>query len=42
MSTQRTTLVSSLDKLSDLDILDYDSNELRILDFRKLMDLIKE
>lgn len=42
MSTQRTTLVSSLDKLSDLDILDYDSNELRILDFRKLMDLIRE
>ena len=42
MSTQRTTLVSSLDKLSEQDILEYDSNELRLLDFRKLMDLIKK
>lgn len=42
LSTQRTTLVSSLDKLCEQDILDYNSNELRLLDFRKLMDLIKD
>ncbi len=42
LSTQRTTLVASLDKLSEQEILEYDSNELRVLDFRGLMDLIKD
>lgn len=42
LSTQRTTLVTSLDKLSEQEILEYDSNELRILDFRGLMDMIKD
>lgn len=42
LSTQRTTLVASLDKLRDQEILDYDSNELQLLDFKKLMDFIME
>ena len=42
LSTQRTTLVTSLDKLSEQEILEYDSNELRILDFMGLMDMIKD
>lgn len=41
LSTQRTTLVTSLDKLSEQDVVSYDSNELRVLDFNQLMDLIK-
>ena len=41
LSTQRTTLVTSLDKLSEQGILEYDSNELRVLEYRELMDLIK-
>ena len=32
LGTQRTTLVTTLDKLSDEGILDYDSNEMRIID----------
>lgn len=39
LGTQRTTLVSTLDKLSDQGILDYDSNELSILDMQGLLDL---
>ena len=39
LGTQRTTLVSTLDKLRDLDILDYDSNGLTILDFQGLLNL---
>ena len=42
LSTQRTSLVASLDKLRDQEILDYDSNELKLLDFKKLMDFIME
>ncbi len=41
LGTQRTTLMATLDKLTDEDILDYESNELRILDLYKLMDLLK-
>lgn len=41
LGTQRTTLVATLDKLSDMDILDYESNELRILDLRALLSLNK-
>lgn len=40
LGTQRTTLIASLDRLSDEDILDYDSNELRILDQQRLADYI--
>ena len=40
LGTQRTTLIASLEKLSDEDILDYDSNELRVLDQQRLGDLI--
>jgi CRP-like cAMP-binding protein len=42
LGTQRTTLIASLDKLSDEDILDYDSNELHILDQQRLTDLIQK
>ena len=40
LGTQRTTLIATLDKLSDEDILDYDSNELRLLDQGKLMAML--
>ena len=39
LGTQRTTLVSTLDKLSDQGILDYNSNELSILDLRALFNV---
>ena len=39
LGTQRTTLVSTLDNLSDQGILDYDSNELRILDLEALINV---
>ena len=42
LGTQRTTLIASLDKLSDEEILDYDSNELHILDQQRLTDLIRK
>ena len=42
LGTQRTTLIASLDKLSDEEILDYDSNELHILDQQRLVDLIRK
>lgn len=38
LCTQRTTLVSMLDKLSDNEILDYDSNELKVLDLKRLLN----
>lgn len=38
LGTQRTTLVSTLDKMSDENILDYDSNQMRILDPARLVD----
>ncbi len=40
LGTQRTTFIASLDKLSDMDIIDYDTNVLRILDARRLTDLL--
>ena len=40
LGTQRTTLIASLDKLADDDILDYTSNELRILDLARLSEFI--
>ena len=41
LGTQRTTLVAMLDKLSDMEILDYDSNEMRFLDQGRLLSLLK-
>ena len=38
LGTQRTTLVATLDKLSDLEIIDYDSNVMHILDLSRLLD----
>ena len=40
LGTQRTTLIASLDKLADEDIVDYTSNELRVLDLSRLAELI--
>ena len=40
LGTQRTTLIASLDKLADEDIVDYTSNELRILDLSRLAEFI--
>ena len=40
LGTQRTTFIASLDKLSEMDIIDYDTNVLRILDVRQLTDMI--
>ena len=42
LGTQRTTLIATLDKLSDQEILDYDSSEMRFLDLAGLMSLLKE
>ena len=38
LGTQRTTLVVTLDRLQEQDILEYDSNELRLLDLRGLLE----
>ena len=40
LGTQRTTLIASLDKLADEDIVDYTSNELRVLDLSRLAEFI--
>jgi len=37
LGTQRTTLMSTLDKLTDMDILEYDSNSLNIIDLQGLL-----
>lgn len=42
LGTQRTTLVSMLDRLSEQEILEYDSSEMRILDMDGLIALLKE
>ena len=42
LGTQRTTLISSLDRLVDEEVIDYDSNELRILDHLKLAEYINK
>ena len=41
LGTQRTTLITMLDKLSDDGIVEYDSNAMTVLDMRKLMDINK-
>ena len=40
LGTQRTTLIASLDKLADEDIVDYTSNELKVLDLSRLAEFI--
>ncbi len=40
LGTQRTTLISTLDKLQEQEIIDYDSNELTIEDVRRLLDML--
>ncbi|MBQ9554931.1 MAG: Crp/Fnr family transcriptional regulator [Muribaculaceae bacterium] len=40
LGTQRTTLISTLDKLQDQDIIEYDSNELTIVDVCRLLDML--
>ena len=42
LGTQRTTLISTLDKLHDEGLLEYDSNELRVLDYNELIKELKE
>ena len=42
LGTQRTTLIASLDKLSEQEVLEYDSNQLKIVDLQAFMDLIKD
>ena len=42
LGTQRTTLVASLDKLQEKDILEYDSNEMRVLDYDGMMEMKKD
>ena len=41
LGTQRTTLIASMDKLANQGLIDYDSNELRVLDIQGLIDLIR-
>jgi CRP-like cAMP-binding protein len=41
LGTQRTTLIATLDKLADSELVEYDSNSLRILDRDKLTDILK-
>ncbi len=41
LSTQRTTLISTLDKLAEEEIISYDSNNLVLPDRHKLMERIK-
>ena len=40
LGTQRTTLIAALDRLVDEEILDYDSNELRLLDPKLLVEYL--
>ena len=42
LGTQRTTIISTLDRLSDEGILEYDSRELRFLDFNRLLNCLGE
>jgi len=39
LGTQRTTLVSTLDKLTENGLIEYDSNTLRVLDRDEMIDL---
>lgn len=40
LGTQRTSLISSLDRLCDEEIVEYDSNSMRILDLTRLMETV--
>ena len=42
LGTQRTTLISTLDRLKEEEIIDYDSNMMRIPDVHRLMELLNE
>lgn len=42
LGTQRTTLIATLDRLVDEEILDYDSNELRLLDQKRLVEYLQK
>ena len=42
LGTQRTTLISTLDKLSAQDIIEYESNELRIIDIPRLSEMLSD
>jgi DNA-binding GntR family transcriptional regulator len=41
LGTQRTTLVSTLDRLVDDEILEYDSNQISILDMKRLSEFLQ-
>lgn len=41
LGTQRTTLISTLDRLSDEGVIEYGSNGMRILDQLQLMEILK-
>jgi CRP-like cAMP-binding protein len=41
LGTQRTTLVATLDKLADSQLIEYDSNNLRVLDLDKMMEILR-
>jgi CRP-like cAMP-binding protein len=41
LGTQRTTLVSTLDRLVDDEILEYDSNQISILDLKRLSEFLQ-
>ena len=41
LGTQRTTLVATLDRLSDEDIIEYDSGKLKLIDLPKLIQIIR-
>ena len=42
LGTQRTTLVAMLNKLSDQGVLDYTSNEIKVLDYQGLLNTNRE
>lgn len=42
LGTQRTTLMASLSKLAEQEIIEFDSNVLRILDYYQLTDLLNK
>ena len=42
LGSQRTTIISTLDRLSDEGMVEYDSKELRFLDFNRLLGYFYE
>jgi len=42
LGTQRTTLVATLDRLSDEDVIEYDSGCMKIIDQSKLIEIIRK